>query len=321
VEKLSILEQQIYIEIKNKVSEMCDDYLKIAEIIAEIDLISNFGYISREYQYIKPTLLNTKDRNSVIIQNGRHPVVEKLVEHFTPNSTKFNKDEFIHILTGPNMSGKSTYIRQVALITLIAQIGCFVPVDKMQWNIVDRIFTRVGASDNLSKGESTFMVEMSETANILNNSTMNSLIVLDEVGRGTSTYDGVAIAWSILEYIHSNIKCNTLFATHYHELIDLEKKYQGIKNYNVEVLDDNGEILFKHRILPGGTNQSYGVHVAKIAGIPMQIINRANLILTEFENKNINPPLSTQRGLLKDQANLNILPRPKKINPEQLGLI
>ncbi len=317
-DKLIKIEQEVFFEIRNKISEYLSSILKLGDVLAEIDVLSNFGFISREYRYVKAKI-NTASELKII--NGRHPVVENIVEKFTANSSEFGSDKYIHILTGPNMSGKSTYIRQVALITLIAQIGCFVPADSMEFGIVDRIFTRVGASDNLSKGESTFMVEMTETANILNNATNKSLVILDEVGRGTSTYDGVAIAWSIIEYLYSKIKCKTLFATHYHELIELEKKYKGIKNYNVEVIENNGEILFKHKIIEGGTNKSYGVHVAKLAGVPNEVIERAHLILRDFESGGKTNSNTTENDGLKKTLEKKSPLKPKKIHPEQLGLI
>jgi DNA mismatch repair protein MutS len=236
-------------------------------------------------------------------------VIEKLVENFTPNNVSIDSNQYINIITGPNMSGKSTYIRQVAIICLMAQIGCFVPAEEINLNLLDRIFTRVGASDNLSKGESTFMVEMSETANILNNATEKSLVILDEIGRGTSTYDGVAIAWSVVEYMQSRLKSKTLFATHYHELTEMKNQYKGIENYNVRVLEQGEEILFTHKIIEGAADRSYGIYVAKIAGVPDRVISRSNEILKKFESQ-------------KELPNDNKLPKsPKKIAPEQLGLI
>jgi len=300
------------------------------------------------------------DDPALEIGNSRHPIVEQLTKQFVPNDVNFSKDSKIHILTGPNMSGKSTFIRQVALITLMAQIGSFVPADSMEWSVVDRIFTRVGASDNLARGESTFMVEMSETANILNNATNRSLIILDEVGRGTSTYDGVAIAWSIIEYIQKELGSFTLFATHYHELIALEDLYSNIKNFNVQVSEEGENIKFEHKIIEGGTNRSYGVHVAKLAGVPQQIINRAGEILERFEGgskklEHSKSVQSTSVGQTKDDKELSAFSsrkaasrkkfetgnkmkvtggptqnskhiihnplRPKPIHPEQIGLI
>ncbi|MEP7103198.1 MAG: DNA mismatch repair protein MutS [Candidatus Dojkabacteria bacterium] len=325
-EKLIKLEQELFIEIRNKLADYSQMLLAVGNAIAEVDVIVNFGFIAREFNYTKPSVVssqkseNLKTDNSTLITDGRHPVVERLVEKFIPNSTEFSEDSLIHILTGPNMSGKSTYIRQVALITLMAQIGSYVPAKEMKFQIVDRIFTRVGASDNLSKGESTFMVEMTETANILNNATSQSLIILDEVGRGTSTYDGVAIAWSIVEYLQEHIKAKTLFATHYHELISLESQYKCIKNFNVKVVDDKEkeEILFTHKIEAGSANKSYGVHVAKLAGVPVEVTKRANEILNKFENSGIasSPSKTESRNDNKGGPKT-----PKKIHPEQMGLI
>jgi len=222
------------------------------------------------------------------------------------------KDNQIAIITGPNMSGKSTYIRQVALIILLAQIGSFVPAEKMEFEPVDRIFTRISSNDNLSKGESTFLVEMNEMANILNNATNKSLIVLDEVGRGTSTYDGVAIAWAVVEYIHDKIGSKTLFATHYHELVDLEKYLQRVKNYNVAVRETKNKILFLRKILKGGTDKSYGIYVASLAGLPIEILNKAREILLSleqegiFEVKHIESELSQKKKSYQKQLFLDV---------------
>jgi DNA mismatch repair protein MutS len=305
-EKLLQLESQLFLEITARVSESSKSLLSLADVIATIDILNNFGEISRENRYVKPVISN---ENILRIKDGRHPVIEKLVENFTPNNVSIDSNQYINIITGPNMSGKSTYIRQVAIICLMAQIGCFVPAEEINLNLLDRIFTRVGASDNLSKGESTFMVEMSETANILNNATEKSLVILDEIGRGTSTYDGVAIAWSVVEYMQSRLKSKTLFATHYHELTEMKNQYKGIENYNVRVLEQGEEILFTHKIIEGAADRSYGIYVAKIAGVPDRVISRSNEILKKFESQ-------------KELPNDNKLPKsPKKIAPEQLGLI
>jgi len=314
-EKLIKLEQAAFVEIRNKIAESIVEIIEAAEVIGELDCYLSFAKSAKENRYVKPEI---KDDNILEIQNSRHPVIENLVKDFIPNSIEFNNSSFIHILTGPNMSGKSTYIRQVALLTLMAQIGSFVPATSMKWNIIDRIFTRVGATDNLSKGESTFMVEMNETANILNNATSKSLVILDEVGRGTSTYDGVAIAWSIIEFIFEKLKAKTLFATHYHELINLESQYNGITNFNVEVLEVNGEIKFKHKIIKGGTNRSYGVHVAKLAGIPQDVLTKADKILKAFELESSLEKTVNKKGSNNSSSNLK---KPKAIHPEQLGLI
>jgi len=284
-EKAANLEYQLFEEIRSKILEYTREIQKISELIAEIDIFSDFANLAKINNYIAPELSDNLKNDTKII-SGRHPVVETFLnEDFIPNDVEFKSDWQMLILTGPNMSGKSTYIRQVALIFLMAQIGSFVPAEKAKIVIADRIFTRVGASDNLAAGESTFMVEMNEAANILNNATEKSLIILDEIGRGTSTYDGVAIAWSVVEFLAKRIKARTLFATHYHELIELEANFPGIKNANVQVLEENGKIIFMHKIIPGGTDRSYGIHVAQIAGIPEVVIKRAHQILEDLENQ------------------------------------
>jgi DNA mismatch repair protein MutS len=301
-------ERSLFIEILRKISEHLELFLEISQFVSQIDIFSSFARIARARNFVKPKIANGSESK---ILDSRHPVVEFLSKTFTPNSTQFLNDRLIQIITGPNMSGKSTYIRQVAINFLLAQIGSFVPAKEMTFEVVDRIFTRVGASDNLAKGESTFMVEMHETANILNNATKKSLVILDEVGRGTSTYDGVAIAWSILEYIANTIKCKTLFATHYHEVTELEKSVDCIKNFSVEVKEQGKNIVFQHKIVEGATNRSYGVHVAKIAGVPDPVVNRAREILESFENQ-------TQRHSQKTKYRPK---KPKNIHPEQLGLM
>jgi DNA mismatch repair protein MutS len=258
----------------------------VSDLIADLDVLCTFSHISIKYSYVRPNLL--LDGKVLEISQGRHPVVERiLTTTFITNDISLTDKEFLTILTGPNMSGKSTYIRQTALIVLMAQMGCFVPVKSANISIVDKIFSRIGATDNISSGESTFMVEMNETANILNNASDKSLIILDEVGRGTSTYDGVAIAWSIVEYIHEKLKSRTLFATHYIELTKLELKFSGIRNFCVSVLEEGKNIVFMHKIIKGAAEKSFGVHVAKLAGLPKEVIENATNILKSFEtNKN-----------------------------------
>jgi DNA mismatch repair protein MutS len=234
---------------------------------------------------VRPELV---EEGVVDIRAGRHPVVEARLrdEPFVPNDVKLTPDELIHVITGPNMSGKSTFLRQVALLVLMAQIGSFVPAESAKVGIVDRIFTRIGAEDAISAGQSTFMVEMVETANILHHCTPRSLVVLDEIGRGTSTYDGIAIARAIIEYMHNHpgARAKTLFATHYHELTELEGYLPRVKNYNVAVVEQGDHVVFLHKIVPGGADKSYGVHVAQLAGVPRPVVNRAQEILTELEN-------------------------------------
>jgi len=238
-----------------------------------------------EYGYVRPTL---SEGNEMWIEKGRHPVVEHSLrlERFVPNNIRFGEStDRIQIITGPNMSGKSTYLRQVALITLMAQIGSFVPAAKAHIGLADRIFTRIGAHDELHAGRSTFMVEMVETAGILNHATSRSLLILDEIGRGTSTYDGLAIAWAIVEYLHNHprLKPRTLFATHYHELVGLADMLPLVDNYNVDVTEEGDQVVFLHQIVPGSADRSYGIHVAQLAGLPRDVINRATEILKELE--------------------------------------
>ena len=256
-----------------------------AKLISKLDCLLSFSIISKSNNYVKPDINMSND---LIVKNGRHPVIEKklvLGEKYVGNDLNLNRDnQQIIMITGPNMSGKSALLRQTALIVLMAQIGCFVPADSANIGLVDKIFTRVGASDNISMGESTFMVEMNETASILNNLSDRSLILLDEIGRGTSTYDGISIAWSIAEYLHqSKFMPKTLFATHYHELNEMSNIYERIKNYNVSVKEIQGKIIFLRKLVKGGISHSFGIHVAKLAGMPKQVLNRAKEILVDLE--------------------------------------
>jgi DNA mismatch repair protein MutS len=235
-------------------------------------------------RYVRPELT---EENSLQIVGGRHPVVEQALSEtrFVPNDVTFDDEARILLITGPNMAGKSTYLRQVALIVLLAQIGSFVPADQARIGLVDRIFTRIGAQDDIATGQSTFMVEMVETANILHHATARSLIVLDEIGRGTSTYDGLSIAWAVVEYLHNHprLRARTLFATHYHELIQLAEHLPQVRNYNVAVAEEGDRVVFLHRIVPGGADRSYGIHVAQLAGLPRPVIRRAEELLEELE--------------------------------------
>lgn len=283
-EKLFTLEHNLYVELRKKLCGFIDSLQAIANIVASIDVLSNFANISRKYNFTKPIIFDKNTRKILNIRNGRHPVIENLVkEKYVNNDINLDESKEFVILTGPNMSGKSTYLRMVAMVIIMGQIGCYVPADLAEFRIIDKIYTRIGASDNLSSGESTFMVEMNETANILHNATDHSLVILDEVGRGTSTYDGVAIAWSIVKYILQNIGSFTLFATHYHELSKLEYKYSKIVNRCVQVLEKNEEIIFMYKIIDGSAEKSFGVHVAKLAGMPKEIISEADNILKQFE--------------------------------------
>lgn len=278
-EKIVDLEYRIFCKIRDEVSANISRIQKTSNSIAIIDILQSLGQVAEAQKYCKPKV--TESGEIIEIIGGRHPVVENILsETFIPNDVVLDKKEnLLNIITGPNMSGKSTYMKQVALITLMAQIGSFVPAQSAKINIVDRIFTRVGASDDLATGQSTFMIEMNEVANIVNNATDKSLLILDEIGRGTSTFDGLSIAWAVLEHIANKIKARTLFATHYHELTSIEGKVDGVSNYCVKVKDDGTEIVFLRNIIKGSAGESYGIHVAKLAGIPFSIIRRANEIL------------------------------------------
>ena len=286
-EKIKNLEYEIFVNIRNTIYENINRIQKTAKIIANIDVFVSFATVAYMNNYVKPII---NERNKLDIKNGRHPVVENLVgeENFVPNDTYLNVGEnIINIITGPNMAGKSTYMRQSAVISLMAHIGSFVPAEYANIPILDRIFTRVGASDDLSQGQSTFMVEMSEVSHILKNATDKSLVILDEIGRGTSTYDGISLAWSIVEYIQKNIKCKTLFATHYHELTDLDQEFNDVKNYSIAVKEENENIIFLRKIIPQGADKSYGIYVAKLAKLPDEVINRSRNILKDLEKKHV----------------------------------
>lgn len=288
-ERVVILEYNAFTEIRDSIQKQIQRIQKTASLISELDVIASFAAVAEELNYVKPEV----DNEGVIdIKDGRHPVIEKMISsnNFVPNDTYLDKkSNRLAIITGPNMAGKSTFMRQVALITLMAQVGSFVPASYAKIGIVDKIFTRVGASDDLSMGQSTFMVEMMEVATILKEATSNSLVILDEIGRGTSTYDGLSIAWAVAEFIADKEKCGakTLFATHYHELTDLENKIDGIKNYSIAVKEKGEDIIFLRRIVEGGTDESYGVHVARLAGVPQIVTQKANEILQSLERKNI----------------------------------
>lgn len=302
-EKLINLEYQLFAEIRDKVELEVTRLKKSARLVANIDAISTFAKIALENNYVKPSV---NEDGIINIKDGRHPVVEKVIEkgEFVANDTNINTDKNrLLLITGPNMAGKSTYMRQVALITLMAQIGSFVPAKSADISICDKIFTRIGASDDLAGGKSTFMVEMSEVSNILKNATSKSLVLLDEVGRGTSTYDGLSIAWSVIEYISNTegLKCKTLFATHYHELTKLEGKIDGVKNYSVAVKEIDNNVIFLRKIIEGGADQSYGIEVAKLAGLPQPVLDRAKEILQSLEdNKSIKEEQKPSKKVKKE---------------------
>lgn len=277
------LEHDLFEQVRLETTKYIQRLQSLAECIANLDCLAGFAHLAVERNYVCPEI--TEDKELCII-DGKHPVLgETLGSEFVPNDiTLGDSDGDLAIITGPNMAGKSTYIRQVALLVLLAQTGSFIPARKATIGIVDKIFTRVGASDELMRGQSTFMVEMTETANIINNATDASLVILDEVGRGTSTYDGLSLAWAITEHIANNLKCRTLFATHYHELTELSELLVNVKNLNVAVREWSGDVVFLHKILPGGTDKSYGIHVAKLAGLPKEVLDRSAEILTDLEN-------------------------------------
>ncbi len=288
-EKVITLEYNAFCNIRDQIEAQIDRVQRTASTIAALDVLISFATVADDMNYVMPIVDNS---GAMDIKNGRHPVIEKILPtgSFVENDTYLDKgDNRLAIITGPNMAGKSTYMRQVALITLMAQCGSFVPASYAKIGVVDKIFTRVGASDDLSMGQSTFMVEMMEVASILKEATANSLVILDEIGRGTSTYDGLSIAWAVAEYISDKEKCGakTLFATHYHELISLENKLEGVKNYSIAVKEKGEDIIFLRKIVAGGTDESYGVHVAKLAGVPQIVSKRANEILKSLERKSI----------------------------------
>lgn len=283
--KIEELELQLFQDVKIKIHEYIPRLQRVANTLSDIDVFVSLSDVAEEYGYVKPEF---NDNNVIDIVDGRHPIVERNVsaDSYISNDCKVEKDENILLITGPNMSGKSTYMRQLALIVILAQIGSFVPASSANLPIFDKIFTRIGASDDLAGGKSTFMVEMIEAKNALVESTANSLLIFDEIGRGTSTYDGIALAQSILEYINNTIKCKTLFSTHYHELTKLENITEGIKNIHVSAKEDHGKLIFLYKINEGPIEKSYGIHVAQLAHLPSDVINGANKILKELENGN-----------------------------------
>jgi DNA mismatch repair protein MutS len=286
-ERMVELEKSIFVQVCGQIAESGEKILASAMALAGIDVFSALAELAARYGYVRPQLNNG---DAIVIRGGRHPVVECALGSgaFTPNDTFLScKDNQLIVLTGPNMAGKSTYLKQVALIVLLAQTGSFVPAHEAEIGIVDRIFTRIGAQEDIAAGQSTFMVEMIEVANILNNATARSLLILDEVGRGTSTYDGLSIAWAVIEHIHNNtrLRARTLFATHYHELVELASSLPRVKNFNMAVAEEEGKVIFLRRVVPGGADRSYGIHVAQLAGLPKAVIHRAEEILLELEKE------------------------------------
>ncbi len=290
------LEYELFLKVREEVLQWLQPIQRTADALAQLDVLGAFAESARLHGYARPRV---GDEGRLIIRDGRHPVLEQtLVEsRFVPNDTQLDAAAQIALITGPNMAGKSTYIRQVALLTLLAHTGSFIPAVEAQIDLVDRIFTRIGASDDLARGQSTFMVEMSETANILNNATPRSLVILDEIGRGTSTFDGLSLAWSIVEHLHNQVGAKTLFATHYHELTELAGRLPRLKNFNVAVREWNDQVVFLHKIVAGGADKSYGIQVARLAGVPKPVIDRAKVILRNLEESELTP-----EGTVRQQA-------------------
>lgn len=322
-ERIVELEYNLFAALRSSIAESVTRIQEVARVLSTLDILVTFARLAETHNYKRPKV---DDSSRLEIEDGRHPVVERTNpgERFIPNDTLLDVEENqLLIITGPNMAGKSTYIRQVALITLMAQIGSFVPVASAHIGVVDRIFTRVGASDNLSRGESTFMVEMKETADILHQATCRSLIILDEIGRGTSTFDGLSIAWAVTEYLHDNPerRARTLFATHYHELVDIAREKSGVKNFNVSIIERNDQLIFLHKIRPGVANRSYGIEVARMAGLPVEVIERAKEIMANLETGELDEVgrarLAHHRGKEKKppkgQLSLFFTPRPSPV--------
>ncbi|MGB0578145.1 MAG: DNA mismatch repair protein MutS, partial [Limisphaerales bacterium] len=287
-ERSTKLEYDLFLQIREQVIASLSEIQQTAAAFAQLDVLSSFAETARLFSYVCP---HVGDEGVLDIQEGRHPVLDQQLtdERFVPNDTTLNQaEQQIALITGPNMAGKSTYIRQVALLSLLAHTGAFIPATRARIDLTDRVFTRVGASDDLARGQSTFMVEMSETANILNNATQRSLVILDEIGRGTSTFDGLSLAWSIVEFLHNQVGAKTLFATHYHELTELAGRMSRLKNFNVAVREWNDQIIFLRKIVEGGTDKSYGIHVARLAGVPKEVLERAKVILGNLEEAELN---------------------------------
>lgn len=308
-EKSVELEYQLFLEIREKIKSFIPALQQLADTISEIDVYQSYATVSEENHYVRPVF---SDDRSITIEESRHPVVEKVMknEQFVPNGFELTTDKQLLLITGPNMSGKSTYMRQLALTVIMAQVGCFVPAKSAQLAIVDQIFTRIGAADDLVSGQSTFMVEMLEANHAIQHATPDSLILLDEIGRGTSTYDGMALAQAIIEYIHDHIKAKTLFSTHYHELTSLEENLPALKNIHVRAEEIDGKVVFLHQIHPGAADESYGIHVAQLAGLPGPLIERASVILNQLENVDA-PAVQTdkQETAMEQMAFFEMVPK------------
>jgi DNA mismatch repair protein MutS len=315
-EKMISLESDLFRQVCQQVAASGDQVLSTARAIAKVDVFSSLAEVAVKRRYVRPKLTSG---NAIDIKGGRHPVVESSLgmDGFVPNDTYLSNEDFqLIVLTGPNMSGKSTYLKQVAILVLLAQTGSFIPADSATIGIVDRIFTRIGAQEDLAAGQSTFMVEMTETANILHNATSRSLIILDEIGRGTSTYDGLSIAWAVVEFMHNypRLGAKTLFATHYHELVEMAGILPRVKNYNVAVVEEGDKVVFLHKIIPGGADRSYGIHVAQMAGLPRAVIERASEVLLDLEDRHTVSKVKISRG--KQVQQLPLFPQGLQIRDE-----
>lgn len=306
-EKSTSLEYDLFVDVREKVKAAIERLQTLASALSELDVLQSFAVVSEDYHFVRPQLNHD---HQLMIKNGRHPVVEKFMGHqeYVPNDVKMGKDTDILLITGPNMSGKSTYMRQLALSAVMTQIGCFIPADKSNMPIFDQIFTRIGAADDLVSGESTFMVEMMEANNALMHATPNSLILFDEIGRGTATYDGMALAQAIIEYVHNNVHAKTLFSTHYHELTSLDEQLHKLHNVHVGATEKNGELIFLHKVTSGPADKSYGIHVAKLAGMPQQLLTRANQILNQLEGQHENDHVAGQNQQDKVVTTVNEKP-------------
>jgi len=313
------LEQKLFEQIRQTLLPHVGTFQELAYGLARIDVLSSLAALASDRRYCRPTI---SEQRVLEIIDGRHPVLEQqLGSEFVANDTHFAADDSLSLITGPNMAGKSTYIRQVALITLLAQVGSYAPAKSVTLGLADRLFTRIGASDELHTGQSTFMVEMTETANILNNATLKSLVILDEIGRGTSTLDGLSLAWAIAEHVASNLRCRTLFATHYHELTDLAQRFKGVKNLNVAVREWEDQVVFLHRIVEGGTDRSYGIHVARLAGVPRPVLDRARQLLTELAVHHVGHNRTARNRKKDDEAQLPLFTDPAQEMIKALALI
>ena len=314
-EKSVALEYNLFLEVRNEVKKAITRLQKLAKSLSATDVLQSFATVSERYQYVQPTM--EVGTHNLQIKEGRHPVVEKVLGHqeYISNSVHMSPDEMLLLITGPNMSGKSTYMRQLALTVIMAQMGCFVPAESAELPIFDQIFTRIGASDDLIAGQSTFMVEMMEANQALRHATPNSLILFDELGRGTATYDGMALAQAIIEYIHKNVKAKTLFSTHYHELTVLEESLPQLKNVHVGAVEQNGEVVFLHKLMDGPADKSYGIHVAKIAGMPTELLSRAATILSALES---DAPMQKNVEVIEETEQLSLF---SEVSTAELGVV